>query len=153
MENMESMSKEEIKQLIQVIENFGYDEQVAIGSSERQDYEIKFYDEDDDMYYYEDVGWTEEFLCFINEDLVYYKNVVIIYGYKPIRDEDGNEYQKEEEESVQYTEVIGKNNEIDEQLGVYIETFYSMEEIEKYFKEQPKFLHYIKTNLMSWVNK
>jgi hypothetical protein len=153
MENMESMSKEEIKQLIQVIENFGYDEQVAIGSSESQDYEIKFYDEDDDMYYYEDVGWTEEFLCFINEDLVYYKNVVIIYGYKPIRDEDGNEYQKEEEESVQYTEVIGKNNEIDEQLGVYIETFYSMEEIEKYFKEQPKFLHYIKTNLMSWVNK
>jgi hypothetical protein len=153
MENMESMSKEEIKQLIQVIENFGYDEQVAIGSSESQDYEIKFYDEDDDMYYYEDVGWTEEFLCFIKEDLVYYKNVVIIYGYKPIRDEDGNEYQKEEEESVQYTEVIGKNNEIDEQLGVYIETFYSMEEIEKYFKEQPKFLHYIKTNLMSWVNK
>ena len=153
MENMESMSKEEIKQLIQVIENFGYDEQVAIGSSESQDYEIKFYDEDDDMYYYEDVGWTEEFLCFIKEDLVYYKNVVIIYGYKPIRDEDGNKYQKEEEESVQYTEVIGKNNEIDEQLSVYIETFYSMEEIEKYFKEQPKFLHYIKTNLMSWVNK
>ena len=152
MENSETISKEEIKQLIQVIENFDYDEVVRLGSLESQDYSIDFYDEDDDMYYYENVGCTEQFLCFINDDLVYYQNVMIVYGYKPIRDEDGYECDKEEH-IVEYTEVIGKNNEIDEQLGVYIEDFDGMEEIEEYFNEQPEFLHYIKTNLMSWVNK
>lgn len=152
MENLETLSKEETKRLILVIENFDYDEEVRIGELMNQNYKIDFYDEDDDMYYYENVGCTEEYLCFINDDLVYYKNVMIVHGYKPIRDDDGNECEKEED-YIQYIEVIGKNNEIDEQLSDYIETFDSMEEIERYFKEQPKFLHYIKTNLMSWVSK
>ncbi len=152
MGNLETINKEETKRLIQVIENFGYDERVEIGILESKDYSIDFYDKDDDMYYYENVGCTEQFLCFINDDLVYYQNVMIVHGYKPIRDKDGNECDKEES-IVEYTEVIGKNNEIDEQLGVYIEDFDGMDEIEEYFNEQPKFLYYIKTNLMSWVNK
>ena len=152
MGKLETLSKEETKRLIQVIENFEYDEQVEIGTLESQDYRIDFYDKDDDIYYYEDVSCVEQFLCFINDDLVYYENIMEVYGYKPIRDESGNECDKEEY-YVEYIEVIGKNNEIEEQLGVYIETFDDMDEIEEYFKEQPKFLNYIKTSLMSWVNK
>jgi hypothetical protein len=150
MENLEK-TKLESQRLTQSIKNFDYDEQIEIGQLENQNYEIDFYDENDDIYYYKDVNFTDEFLCFIGEDLVYYRSVLEIFGYKPVRDEDGFEIDKGEEDSHQYIDVIGKNNEIDDQLLTYIETFRDMDEIEKHFEQKPKFLNYIKTNLMSFV--
>jgi len=149
MENLQT----EAQRLTQAIENSNYDELIHIGSLENNNYEIRRYDEDDDMYYYKDVDSTEEFLCFVDNDLVRYNEVIEIYGYKPLRDENGDEYGKGEEDSYEYIDVIGKNDDIDDQLGVYIETFYSMDEIEEHFERKPKFLNYIKTNLMSWVKK
>jgi|688.fasta_scaffold1224075_1 hypothetical protein len=143
----------EAQRLTQAIKNSNYDELIHIGSLENNNYEIRRYDEDDDMYYYKNVDSTEEFLCFVDNDLVRYNEVIEIYGYKPLRDENGDEYGKGEEDSCEYIDVIGKNDDIDDQLGVYIETFYSMDEIEEHFEQKPKFLNYIKTNLMSWVKK
>lgn len=143
----------EAQRLTQSIENSDYDEQIQIGTLENRNYEIRRYDEDDDIYYYKDVDSTEEFLCFIDNDLVRYNEVVEIYGYKPLRDENGDECGKGEEDSHEYIDLIGKNDDIDDELLVYIETFRDMDEIEEHFEQKPKFLHYIKTNLMSWVKK
>ena len=147
MENLET----EAQRLTKAIENFQYDERIQIGTLENDNYEIRRYDEDDDMYYYKDVDSTEQFLCFVDNDLVWYNEVIEIYGYKQLRDENGDEYGIGEEDSNEYIDVIGKNDEIDDQLMMYIETFRNMDEIEKHFEQKPKFIHYIKMNLMSFV--
>jgi hypothetical protein len=48
MENLQT----EAQRLTQAIKNSNYDELIHIGSLENNNYEIRRYDEDDDMYYY-----------------------------------------------------------------------------------------------------
>lgn len=77
--------------------------------------------------------YSWEYLCFINDDLVHFTEI---------------RHQDEE-----WFRIDGINNDIHHLLGQWIESFHDIVEIEEYFESKPKFLHYIKTNLMSWVSK
>jgi hypothetical protein len=142
--------KTELLRLTQAIKNSNYDEQLHLGSLENNNYDLR-YDERDDFFYYKDVESIEEFLCFVDNDLVRYNKRIEILGYKPIWDENGYDWFKGEEVSLDHLDVIGKNDEIADYLGDYINTFYSMDEIEEHFEGKPKFINYIKTNLMHYV--
>ena len=141
----------EARRLTQAIKNSNYDEQLHLGSLENNNYDLR-YDERDDFFYYKDVESIEEFLCFVDNDLVRYNKRIEILGYKPIWDKNGYDWFKGEEVCLDHLDVMNWNDDdVDEYLGSYIKTFNSMDEIEKHFEGKPKFLNYIKTNLIDYV--